>query len=195
MDQTALQVLNLEFNELSGAIPPTLGNVSDLSELKLNNNNLSEEFPEELGKLNKLKLLYVHFNGIHGRISSELDKMPVEQLKLRYGSNFPFNSNYKSLYSERERVVGEEIGFVKKCWEKMGGSLLLGPNDQLKAKHMKQLFNGGGDKDIRMWKGVEIDPNSGRVSKIGERRLESIFNQGLLLTPENCSNVYTRRVA
>ncbi|GMI07393.1 hypothetical protein TrLO_g7578 [Triparma laevis f. longispina] len=105
LDQTALQVLNLQFNELSGAIPTTLGNVSDLSELKLNNNMFSEEFPEELGKLNKLKLLYVHFNGIHGRIPSELDKKPVElfNLTLDMATTFPTTAIIKVFIASARR--------------------------------------------------------------------------------------------
>jgi Leucine-rich repeat (LRR) protein len=52
-----LRHLNLGGNELSGSIPPELGNLSNLRELDLNNNQLSGPIPAELGNLGNLYLL------------------------------------------------------------------------------------------------------------------------------------------
>ncbi|GMH62053.1 hypothetical protein TL16_g03398 [Triparma laevis f. inornata] len=192
LDQTALKFLNLEYNDLDGEIPETLGRLNELTHLYLNNNRLSGEFPSELKSLNDLKVLSVHFNGLHGLIPSELEAPDrPQELKLTYGSNFPMNNNkkdYPLTAKKREQVVGKEIEHVKKCWEKMGGPLLLGPSGHLKENHMSLLYRGGGDKDIRMWKGVKIDPETGRVAEIGKqwslisRSIQSIADKQRSLT-------------
>ena len=52
-----LEGLVLDGNELSGAIPPELGNLSNLTELRLSENQLSGAIPSELGNLSNLERL------------------------------------------------------------------------------------------------------------------------------------------
>ena len=51
--------LNLGDNQLTGQIPPELGNVSGLGFLDLSQNQLSGPIPPELGKLGLLKTLFL----------------------------------------------------------------------------------------------------------------------------------------
>ena len=85
--------LNLYENELSGTIPPELGNLTKLEVLSLAVNQLRGTIPPELGNLSKLTLLYLYSNQLSGPISPELSKLAnLEQLALswnRLGGTVP----------------------------------------------------------------------------------------------------------
>ncbi len=73
--------LELNRNQLSGEIPPELGNLANLTVLNLGFNQLSGEIPPELGSLANLIGLTLHANQLSGcvpnrllrRLSSESD--------------------------------------------------------------------------------------------------------------------------
>ena len=71
-DQSVLDELRLENNQLSGAIPTELGDLVSLTELILSNNMLSDAIPTALGSLNNLKLLHLNNNGLTEAIPAEL---------------------------------------------------------------------------------------------------------------------------
>ena len=54
-----LRTLYLEGNNLTGPIPPTLGRLAKLDELRLSDNNLTGPIPPELGELANLRLLFL----------------------------------------------------------------------------------------------------------------------------------------
>ena len=60
--------LNLLDNQLSGEIPPELGNLANLVELYLSGNQLSGEIPPELGGLSNLAWLHLGENQLSGEI-------------------------------------------------------------------------------------------------------------------------------
>ena len=74
-----LKILNglwLYNNQLSGAIPPELGNLSNLVELHLQRNELSGSIPAELGNLSNLKWLDLSDNNLlSGSIPAELGNL------------------------------------------------------------------------------------------------------------------------
>ena len=75
--------LNLEGNNLSGHVPPELGNLTDLMELDLGNNQLSGEIPPELGNLTNLTYLGLYGNDLSGKIPPELANLTgLEDLHL-----------------------------------------------------------------------------------------------------------------
>ena len=71
-DLASLTTLELYTNGLSGSIPPELGNLASLTLLDLGENNLSGSIPPELGNLDGLELLAFHANGLSGSIPPEL---------------------------------------------------------------------------------------------------------------------------
>ena len=67
--------LYLEYNDLSGPIPPELGNLASLETLDLGSNYLSGPIPPELGNLDNLRWLVVGNNDLSGPIPSELGNL------------------------------------------------------------------------------------------------------------------------
>jgi len=70
-------------NELSGTLPPELGNLSKLRYLWLANNHLIGQIPAELGKLKYLEKLVLNNNQLSGPIPEELAKLEsLQYLRL-----------------------------------------------------------------------------------------------------------------
>jgi hypothetical protein len=74
---TAGHVTNLwrDGNQLSGSIPESLGNLSNLSQLFMKSNKLNGSIPESLGNLSKLKLLELEENQLSGSIPESLGNL------------------------------------------------------------------------------------------------------------------------
>ncbi|KAK9019255.1 hypothetical protein V6N11_053781 [Hibiscus sabdariffa] len=60
--------LDLPFSEISGSIPPQIGDLSSLKYLDLSYNSLTGELPQSLGKLTRLKHLNLSYNSFEGFI-------------------------------------------------------------------------------------------------------------------------------
>jgi Leucine-rich repeat (LRR) protein len=67
--------LNLSSNQLSGSIPPELGQLSNLEDLVLFSNQLSGTIPAELGQLTNLTWLSLRGNQLSGTIPPELGQL------------------------------------------------------------------------------------------------------------------------
>jgi len=72
---TNLQSLSLHDNQLSGSIPPELGNLTNLGSLDLSNNQLSGSIPPELGNLTNLQSLSLYNNQLSGSIPPGLGNL------------------------------------------------------------------------------------------------------------------------
>ncbi|KAE8725438.1 Protein BRASSINOSTEROID INSENSITIVE 1 [Hibiscus syriacus] len=70
-----LQVLYLQNNMLTGSIPASLNNCSQLVSLHLSFNYLTGTIPSSLGALSKLKDLRLWLNQLHGEIPQELSNI------------------------------------------------------------------------------------------------------------------------
>ena len=79
-------ILFLEYNELSGSIPPELGQVTNLTWLDLSSNKLSGSIPPELGRLTNLTQLELGANyDLSGTIPSELGELTnLESLSISF---------------------------------------------------------------------------------------------------------------
>lgn len=69
--------MDLDNNQLSGAIPKELGNISNLNHLRLNNNRLSGTLPAELGNLEKLRVLELNYNQLNGTIPTSIGNLSM----------------------------------------------------------------------------------------------------------------------
>ena len=67
--------LDLNDNQLSGTIPPQLGNLANLRSLSLRDNQLSGEIPPEVGSLANLEWLRLNNNQLTGEIPAELGRL------------------------------------------------------------------------------------------------------------------------
>ncbi len=84
-DSGRVIALNLSENELSGTIPPELGNLTKLEVLGLAVNQLRGTIPLELVNLSRLTHLFLYSNQLTGLISPELSKLAnLEQLALSW---------------------------------------------------------------------------------------------------------------
>ena len=72
---TSLKGLDLRDNQLSGEIPSELGNLTSLDGLNLGENRLTGEIPPELGRLTNLESLGLQENRLSGEIPSELGSL------------------------------------------------------------------------------------------------------------------------
>ena len=64
--------LDLPYNDLTGSIPPEIGNLTNLYSLYLNNNQLTGEIPSEIGNLTNLNYLYLSHNKMTGEIPENI---------------------------------------------------------------------------------------------------------------------------
>ena len=79
----AVTRLQLNNNNLTGAIPHHLGNLADLTDLWLYQNDLSGPIPPELGSLTNLHHLYLFSNNLSGTIPVQLGNLAnLVQLQL-----------------------------------------------------------------------------------------------------------------
>ena len=69
--------LVLDDNNLSGTLPPELGDLTHLRRLVLDDNELTGSIPPELGKLNGLTMLNLNQNKLTGSIPPEFGALPL----------------------------------------------------------------------------------------------------------------------
>ena len=86
-DNGRVTALDLDNNQLSGEIPPELGNLANLTELDLRFNQLSGEIPPELGNLANLEWLDLGLNQLSGEIPPELGNLANLTLAEPLGYN------------------------------------------------------------------------------------------------------------
>jgi hypothetical protein len=67
--------LYLNSNQLTGSLPPELGNLYELISMDLASNQLTGSLPPELGNLNKLKYLYLRNNRLTGSIPAQIGNL------------------------------------------------------------------------------------------------------------------------
>lgn len=80
-----VDVINLDENNISGTIPPELGNLSSIRTLDLGDNNFSGTIPPELGNLTNLTFLNLDGNALTGNIPPELGNLnALTRLYLSY---------------------------------------------------------------------------------------------------------------
>ena len=107
--------LDLRKNQLTGELPPELGNLTYLVTLNLGSNQLAGKIPSELGDLGNLVRLYLYSNDLTGEIPSNLGNLHRLNLLFLYGNQLTKEippelgnlSNLNSLHLDYNRLTGE----------------------------------------------------------------------------------------
>ena len=86
LDQDRVVELDLSRNNLSGTLPPELGQLTELKRLQLSQNNTGGPIPRELGQLTALTFLDLSNNVLTGEIVEELGQLS-ELRELGLSSN------------------------------------------------------------------------------------------------------------
>ena len=81
-DFSVLEQLELYENQLSGAIPPEIGNLGKLRDLFLSGNRLSGSIPPDIGDLTGLVQLWLNNNQLSGEIPPRVGNMSALQALL-----------------------------------------------------------------------------------------------------------------
>ncbi|KAG8481318.1 hypothetical protein CXB51_026171 [Gossypium anomalum] len=72
-----LSVIDLSCNQLTGIIPPGLGNLSEILGLNLSHNNLTGPIPSTFSKLKQIESLDLSYNNLNGRIPPQLTEVTI----------------------------------------------------------------------------------------------------------------------
>ena len=83
---TNLTYLDLYDNQLTGVIPPEIGNLTNLIVLRLSSNQLTGEIPSEIGNMTNLTYLSLSSNQLSGSIPPEIGNM-TNLTSLYLGNN------------------------------------------------------------------------------------------------------------
>ncbi|MEJ2615516.1 MAG: T9SS type A sorting domain-containing protein [Ignavibacteriaceae bacterium] len=128
-DNTRVNWIFLDENNLNGTIPTDIQNLTALTVLDLSDNNLTGEIPKEIGDLSNIIELYLHRNKLNGPIPQELGKLS--------------NLTHLWLYSnELEKEIPKELGNLSSLlylWldnNKLTGTI---PSDLGKLINLKEL--------------------------------------------------------
>ncbi|MCH8247457.1 MAG: T9SS type A sorting domain-containing protein, partial [Bacteroidetes bacterium] len=101
-----LTYLSLRLNQLTGAIPADLGNLTSLTFLGLNNNQVTGAIPAELGNLAGLNTLWLNGNQLTGAIPPELGNLKsLTELRLNDNRLVGAVPNSFANLSELERLT------------------------------------------------------------------------------------------
>ena len=76
---TNLEYLYLYVNQLTGELPATLGNLKNLTSIYMQGNQLSGNIPESIGNLTNLKTLHIYNNNFTGELPASMANL--KQLK------------------------------------------------------------------------------------------------------------------
>ena len=146
-----LERLNLGGNALSGAIPPELGGLSNLERLNLGGNALSGAIPPELGGLSNLESLSLYWNDLSGAIPPELGGLSnLRWLNLR--------GNALSGAIPPELGSLSNLGFLFLEWNDLSGAI---PAELGSLSNLGSLSLGGNDL------AGAIPPELGDLSNLG----------------------------
>ncbi|XP_057471162.1 receptor-like protein EIX1 [Actinidia eriantha] len=151
LNGNSLQVLNLEGNKLSGAIPESIGQCSSLIRLFVGNNSLNGTVSKSIGRLSKLQVLDLSSN----RFTGHVPRVP-SNVKFLYLSQNMFSGSISFICTS----VGVQLmnldlsnnqlsGGLPDCWERfeflrvinLANNNLSGklPNSMGSLKYLKAL--------------------------------------------------------
>ena len=98
--------MDLGSNQLTGSIPPEIGNLTNLEWLYLSNNQLTEEIPLEIGNLNNLIYLDLFNNQLTGEIPEN-----ICDLNINWSSSSYFSISNNQLCPPYPSCIEDYVGY------------------------------------------------------------------------------------
>ena len=161
-----LKGLNLPYNNLTGDIPDELGNLEELTSLNLFSNGLTGTIPREFGNLNKLYFLSLVSNGLGGKIPDALGQLTELEYMFIFGNRF-------------EECIPDTLRFVKFNDFNRLNLLYCGfnpsdPDDEAVLVKLYEATDGDNwtnnegwlsDQPLATWHGVDVDVE-GKVTRL-----------------------------
>ena len=118
--------INLGRNQLTGQIPPELGNMDNVQFLSLSHNRLTGNIPPELGQFNRIHTLDLSGNQLTGRIPPEFGNLSTLEY-LRLNDNPSLSGTLPLEMIELENLRGLYLEGTKLCvpsvFEEWAGSI------------------------------------------------------------------------
>ncbi|MBP7213126.1 MAG: leucine-rich repeat domain-containing protein, partial [Anaerolineaceae bacterium] len=119
--------VNLYYNQLTGSIPATLGNLSNLQSVNFGSNQLNGTIPAELGLLSNLEFLSLASNELTGGIPAELGSLSNLESLLLYNNQLTgripatlgnlANLHYLNLSFNQLTSISAELGNLSNLFE------------------------------------------------------------------------------
>ena len=162
-------------NQLSGEIPPGLGNLANLAVMGLGWNQLSGEIPPELGNLANLELLWLVRNQLSGEIPPELGNLA--NLKWLHLEGNQLSGCVPSSLSVRLDMEESDLGGLPPCPAATAEPMMAQTPPETDREALVALYSATGgpnwirdnnwlsDVPISEWEGVATDAN-GRVTEL-----------------------------
>ena len=154
--QGRVKALELRGNKLSGSIPESIGNLTNLQSLSLNLNQLSGSIPSTLGNLSKLTYLDLSENQLSGPIPESIGNLSnLEELRLY--------RNYGLCYtpSMQQWIAKYTLG-VPPCGDETDRAALVALYNATDGDNWRDNWNWLSDKPLGDWYGVTTN-EQGRV--------------------------------
>ena len=164
---TALTLLSLNTNRLSGTIPAEVGNLTQLNTLDLSYNELTGNIPKTLGNLTVLARLYLGANKLIGKIPEELGNIStLEEVHIDDG--------FEGCIPDPWRDVGDtnfdqlNLDYCGSKSDKDDRAVLVKLYNATDGDNWRNSDNWLSDRPIGAWKGVETDAQ-GKVTHLDLR--------------------------
>ncbi|CAL0317580.1 unnamed protein product [Lupinus luteus] len=149
----SLRYMDISKNNIRGAIPSSLGNCTNLTEINLSMNRLTGIIPSELGQLVNIEILDLAHNNLEGPLPPQLSNC-AKMDRFDVGFNF-LNGSFPSSLRTWKRIAtlilrenhftGGIPGFLSELYMlrelQLGGNLLGGEIPRSMGK-LQQLFYG-----------------------------------------------------
>ncbi|XP_028087304.1 MDIS1-interacting receptor like kinase 2-like [Camellia sinensis] len=184
--------LYLYGNDLSGFIPPEMGNLVNLVELYMDGNNLTGSIPFTLGNLNNLTVLHLFNNSLSGSIPQE-----IGQLKSLQSLTFQTNNLTGSIPTSLELSSNPLSGPIPASLGDLTNLEILNLHANRLSSHIPQEFD-----NLKKLVELVLDENQffGNLSELCQGVKLHYFtvhhNQLTCTTPKclrNCSSLATAR--
>mgnify|MGYP003490308748 FL=1 len=145
-----VEKLNLYTNQLSGPIPTSIGNLTNLTQLNLHTNQLSGPIPTSIGNFTNLKTLDLSYNQLSGPIPTSIGNLTNLQwlylLKNQLSGPIPKSignlTNLKSLELRFNQLCGKIPEWIMNLsiWGSSGSNTIITNNNLIKEWYSSEFI-------------------------------------------------------